>query len=186
VSAVEALRGAVEALARHDGAAAPAARYIAPMVSELWLAILRLIRVSRDQVRTAEGRVAAAEAVIAAVPDPLILLDDRRRVVRANAQAASFVGIIEGPRDLAAVLRNPAVLGAADAVLRGEAARVVDFTLPVERQLRARLAASTAHRSTAQWWCLSLHDIASSSAEQMRADIATSHELRTPLTTLGL
>src|SRR5580704_6742259 len=68
VSAVETLRGAVEALAR-EGAAGPAARPIAPMVGELWLAIVRLIRILRDQVRTAEGRVAAAEAVIAAVPD---------------------------------------------------------------------------------------------------------------------
>jgi two-component system phosphate regulon sensor histidine kinase PhoR len=189
VSAVEALRGAVEALARDDGAAAPASRHIAPMVGELWLAILRLTRVLRDQVRSAEGRLAAAEAVIAAVPDPLILLDDRRRVVRANAQAASFVGIIEGPRDLAAVLRNPAVLGAADAVLRGEAARVVDFTVtvPIERQLRARLARLDPPSLDGAVVVLSLHDITQlKRAEQMRADFIAnaSHELRTPLTTL--
>src|SRR5207302_8775998 len=103
---------AVEALARDEGAGAPPARQIGPMGGEWWRASIRLSRVLRDQVRTAERRRAAAEAVIAAVPDPLILLDNRRRVVRANAQAASFVGIVEGPRDLAAVLRNPAVLGA--------------------------------------------------------------------------
>ena len=189
VSAVETLRGAVEALARDDGAAAPAARPIAPIVGEVWLAIVRLIRALRDEVRSAEGRLAAAEAVIAAVPDPLILLDDRRRVVRANAQAASFVGIIEGPRDLAAVLRNPAVLGAADAVLRGEAARVVDFTVtvPIERQLRARLARLDPPSLDGAVVVLSLHDITQlKRAEQMRADFIAnaSHELRTPLTTL--
>ncbi len=189
VSAVEALRDAVEALARDDGAAAPAARHIAPMVSELWLAIVRLIRALRDQVRSAEARLAAAEAVIAAVPDPLILLDDRRRVVRANAQAASFVGIVEGPRDLAAVLRNPAVLAAADAVLRGEPARIVDFTVtvPIERQLRARLARLDRPSLDGAVVVLSLHDITQlKRAEQMRADFIAnaSHELRTPLTTL--
>jgi two-component system, OmpR family, phosphate regulon sensor histidine kinase PhoR len=189
VNAVQTLRSAVEALARHDGATGPAERQVAPMVSELWLAIVRLIRVLRDQVRTTEGRLAAAEAVIAAVPDPLILLDDRRRVVRANAQAASFVGIIEGPRDLAAVLRNPAVLGAADAVLRGEAARVVDFTVtvPIERQLRARLARLDPPSLDGAVVVLSLHDITQlKRAEQMRADFIAnaSHELRTPLTTL--
>ena len=189
VIAVQTLRGAVEALARDDREAAPAARPIAPMVGELWLAILRLIRVLRDQVRSAEGRLAAAEAVIAAVPDPLILLDGRRRVVRANAQAASFVGILEGPRDLAAVLRNPAVLGAADAVLRGEAARVVDFTVtvPIERQLRARLARLDPPSLDGAVVVLSLHDITQlKRAEQMRADFIAnaSHELRTPLTTL--
>ena len=102
----------------------------------------RLARVWRERVRTAETRLAAAEAVIAAVPDPLILLDDRRQIVRANAPASEFVGTVPEPRDLAAALRNPAVLAAADAVLRGEPARIVDFTLtvPVERQLRARFA----------------------------------------------
>src|SRR5215468_10870040 len=87
VSALQTLRGAVEALAQDGGATASAAPHIGPMVGELWLAIIRLRRVMRDQIRTAEGRLAAAEAVIAAVPDPLILLDDRRRIVRANAQA---------------------------------------------------------------------------------------------------
>src|SRR6202011_4590711 len=76
----------------------PPARRITTMVGELWLAIVRLIRVLRDQVRSAQGRLAAAEAVIAAVPDPLILLDDRRRVVRAHAPAASFVGLGGAPR----------------------------------------------------------------------------------------
>src|SRR5439155_8178503 len=109
------------AIAREEGARAPPARQIGPMGGELWLAIIRLSRVLRDQVRTAERRLAAAEAVIAAVPDPLILLDDKRRVVRANAQATSFIGAVDGLRDLAAMLRNPAVLTAADVVLRGEA-----------------------------------------------------------------
>src|SRR5207247_7765571 len=92
--------------------------------------------------RAAEGQLTAAEAVIAAVPDPLILLDERRRIVRANAQAAAFVGAVSGPRDLAAGLRHPEVLAAADAVLRGETARVVDFAIAValERQMRARFA----------------------------------------------
>ena len=123
------------------------------------------------------------------MPDPLILLDDRRRVVRANAQAASFVGTVEGPRDLAAVLRNPAVLAAADAVLRGEAARVVDFTVtvPIERQLRARFARLDPPSLDGAVVVLSLHDITQlKRAEQMRADFIAnaSHELRTPLTTL--
>src|SRR6202011_2252204 len=167
----------------------PPARRITPMVGELWLAIVRLIRVLRDQVRSAQGRLAAAEAVIAAVPDPLILLDDRRRVVRANAQAASFVGIGDGPRDLAAVLRNPAVLAAADAVLEGEAARIVDFavTVPIERQLRARFARTGRPSLDGAVAVLALHDITElKRAEQMRADFIAnaSHELRTPLTTL--
>ena len=184
------MRDAVDALAADDKAMDAASRpRLAPPAGELWLAVVRLTRTWRERVRTAESRVAAAEAVIAAVPDPLILLDDRRQIVRANAQAASFVGAVSESRDLAAVLRNPAVLAAADAVLHGEAARVVDFTitLPVERQLRARFARIDRPSLDGAVVVLSLHDITQlKRAEQMRADFIAnaSHELRTPLTTL--
>ena len=137
-----------------------------------------------------QTRLAAAEAIIAAVPDPLILLDQRRRIVRANAAAADFVGPPSPPRDLATALRNPTLLAAADAVLRGEASRVVEFTLtiPVERQLRARFARINQPSSDGAVAVLSLHDVTElKRAEQMRADFIAnaSHELRTPLATLA-
>jgi two-component system, OmpR family, phosphate regulon sensor histidine kinase PhoR len=159
-------------------------------VGDLRLSIVRLNRVWSDRIRTAEARLAAADAVIAAIPDPLILLDDRRRVVHANAQAVSLLGVGEGPRDLAAMLRNPVVLAAADAVLRGEAARVVDFAVavPVERQLQARFAHIDRPSLSDAVAVLTLHDITQlKRAEQMRADFIAnaSHELRTPLTTLA-
>jgi two-component system, OmpR family, phosphate regulon sensor histidine kinase PhoR len=184
------VRDAVDALAADDEAVEAVSRpRLARLAGELWLAIVRLTRIWRERVGTAEARLAAAEAVIAAVPDPLILLDDGRRVVRANAQAASLLGAVDGSRDLAAVLRNPAVLAAADAVLRGEAARVVDFTvtLPIERQLRARFARIDRPSLDGAVAVLTLHDITQlKRAEQMRADFIAnaSHELRTPLTTL--
>ena len=123
------------------------------------------------------------------MPDPLILLDERRRIVRANAQAAAFISVTPEPRDLAGALRNPAVLAAADAVLRGERARVIDFSLnvPVERQLRARFARIDHPSPDGAVAVLALHDITElKRAEQMRADFIAnaSHELRTPLATL--
>ena len=165
------------------------ARRLVPMAREIWLAIARFGRVWRERVRMADEKLAAAEAVIAAVPDPLILLDERRRIVRANAQAAAFIGITPEPRDLAAAFRNPAVLAAADAVLGGERARVVDFslTVPVERQLRARFARIDHPSPDGAVAVLSLYDITElKRAEQMRADFIAnaSHELRTPLATL--
>ena len=193
LAALTRVQDAVAALAGDDAAVEAVSRRIprrlAPIAAELWLAIVRLMRVWRERIRTAETRLAAAEAVIAAVPDPLILLDDRRRLVRANARAASFVGTVDRPRDLAAVLRNPAVLAAADAVLGGEAARVVDFavTVPIERQLRARFARTGRPSLDGAVAVLALHDITElKRAEQMRADFIAnaSHELRTPLTTL--
>jgi two-component system phosphate regulon sensor histidine kinase PhoR len=156
---------------------------------EIRLGVLRLARAWRGQVESAQARLAAAEAIIAAVPDPLILLDERRRIVRANAAAADFAGALSPPRDLAAALRNPTLLAAADAVLRGEAARVVEFTLtiPVERQLRARFARIDRPALDGAAAVLTLHDVTElKRAEQMRADFIAnaSHELRTPLATL--
>src|SRR5271154_3095698 len=152
-------------------------------------AILQLARAWREQVNDAQTRLAAAEAIIAAVPDPLILLDQRRRIVRVNAAAANFVGALSPPRDLASALRNPTLLTAADAVLGGAGSRVVEFTLniPVERQLRARFARIDQPPADGAVVVLSLHDVTElKRAEQMRADFIAnaSHELRTPLATL--
>jgi two-component system phosphate regulon sensor histidine kinase PhoR len=186
------VRDALDSLGRdEDGEviARQVARRLVPMAREIWLAIARFGRVWRERVRMADEKLAAAAAVIAAVPDPLILLDERRRIVRANAQAAAFIGITPEPRDLAAAFRNPAVLAAADAVLGGERARVVDFslTVPVERQLRARFARIDHPSPDGAVAVLSLYDITElKRAEQMRADFIAnaSHELRTPLATL--
>ncbi len=192
-AAASALGDAIDDLAADLPEPAPARRRALSLgraADESRLAVLRLARAWREQVHGAQTRLAAAEAIIDAVPDPLILIDERRRIVRANAAAAGFVGAVSPPRDLAAALRNPAVLTAADAVLRGEATRVVDFTLaiPVERQLRARFARIDRTSFEGAVAVLSLHDITElKRAEQMRADFIAnaSHELRTPLATLS-
>ena len=194
VTALTRVRDAVGRLAADGKVTASISQHIprppAGPAGELWLAIARLTRVWSERIRTAEARLATAEAVIASIPDPLILLDGRRRVVHANAQAESLLGVVTGPHDLAAILRNPAVLAAADGVLTGETARVVDFALtaPIERQLQAHFARidrpSLDPDAVA---VLTLHDITQlKRAEQMRGDFIAnaSHELRTPLTTL--
>jgi two-component system phosphate regulon sensor histidine kinase PhoR len=155
-------------------------------------AMLRLDRAWRDHAARAEARLAAAEAVIAAVPDPLILIDRDRRIVRANRASAEFVGTISEPRNLAAALRNPALLAAADAVLRGAALQSVEFGLsvPIARQLEARFARiprSEGPTLDGAAAILTLHDVtALRRAEQTRADFIANagHELKTPLATL--
>jgi len=165
----------------------PIARAIRP-------AVLRLDRAWREHAAKAETRLAAAEAIIAAVPDPLILIDRRRRIVRSNAAAAEFIGPEAEPRDLAAALRNPALLAAADSVLRGEPMGNVEFTLsvPVERVLRAHFARIANQRNDGPALdgaaaILTLHDVTTlKRSEQMRADFIANagHELKTPLATL--
>jgi two-component system phosphate regulon sensor histidine kinase PhoR len=154
-------------------------------------ALLRLDRSWHEHAARSEARLAAAEAVIAAMPEPLILIDRDRRIVRANPASAVFVGTISEPRDLAAALRNPALLAAADAVLRGAPAQSVEFgvSVPVARQLEARFARIPQGGPTLDGAAavLTLHDVtALRRAEQMRADFIANagHELKTPLATL--
>ena len=185
---VASVRAALDRMAAGE-AALPDIRTLSPSVRELWLALGRWARASRQKLAAREAELGASQAVLAALPDPLILLDERRRIVRANPAANELLGMRLVDRDLAVALRHPAVLAAADAVLHGEASRVVafDVTTPVERHLTARLAALRPHTAEGAAAVLMLHDLtAVKRSERLRADFVAnaSHELRTPLASL--
>jgi two-component system phosphate regulon sensor histidine kinase PhoR len=188
IAGIAAVQSAVDAMAAEE-AATPEVETLSPSVRELWLAIGRWARAWRAKLKARETELGAAQAVLAALPDPLILLDERRRVVRANAAATALLGARLVDRDLAGALRQPAVLLAADALLRGEGGRVVEFdiTTPVERHYSARLAPLVPHTTDGAAAVLMLHDLtAIKRSERLRADFVAnaSHELRTPLATL--
>jgi two-component system, OmpR family, phosphate regulon sensor histidine kinase PhoR len=188
VAGIAAVRRAVDRMAADDGALLDVTT-VSPSIRELWLAVLRWARASRQKLAEREAELGAGQAVLAALPDPLILLDERRRILRANAAANELLGMRLVDRDLAVALRHPAVLSAADAVLHGEASRVVEFdvTTPIERHLSARLAALRPHTTEGAAAVLTLHDLtAAKRSERLRADFAAnaSHELRTPLASL--
>ena len=158
-------------------------------IRAIWPLLLRLRRAWRDHAARAEERRAAAESVIAAMPDPLILIDRHRRVVGANAAAATFIGRVVEPRDLAGALRNPTLLTAIESILRGEPVRSVEFTLsvPVEQVWRANVARIDGPALEGAVVILTLHDVtALKRSEQMRADFIANagHELKTPLAAL--
>ena len=142
-----AVREAIEAVgpATEPGAELLATRRLGNIrgtVNEIWQAAARLARDWRERSARAEARLAAAEAVFAAIPEPQILLDRRRRIIRTNPAATEFIGSVPDGADLAASLRNPGILAAADAVLAGGATR--------DRRLHPRAAGRTgdagAHR----------------------------------------
>jgi two-component system phosphate regulon sensor histidine kinase PhoR len=180
VAGLLAIRDAVERLDA-DEMAAPGLRSASPLVEDLWLAVARLARGWRERRREREAELAAVRAVLDGLPQPLLLLDERRRVERLNAAASALFGPEVVERDLAGALRQPALLDAADAVLAGGEGRIVELAWSDGRHFRARLERLGAGA------ILTLHDVtALKRADQLRADFIAnaSHELRTPLATL--
>ncbi|MGH7091409.1 MAG: histidine kinase dimerization/phospho-acceptor domain-containing protein, partial [Stellaceae bacterium] len=183
-----AVQMAVEAMAA-DERPVPEVQSRAPSVRELWVVLARWARGMRLRLKARDDERDAARAVLAALPQPLLVLDDDRRVVRANAAAEVVLGERLIDRDLAGGLRHPAVLAATDAVLRGEGPRVVEFDMatPVERHLSVQIAPLGTRTPEGGTAVLLLNDLtAVKRSEQLRADFVAnaSHELRTPLASL--
>jgi len=184
----------LKALAADDGSAVikapPAPRSAAAVLApELGEAIAEAGRAWSERRRELEAVVTANETIFASLPDPLIMLDDERRVVRANRAAETLFGEPVADRELTALLRAPPLLEAVDAAMRGEPGRLIDLSLPVpiERSLRARVEALPTRIAGGAVVLITLHDLTSiKRADQMRADFVAnaSHELRTPLSTL--
>jgi two-component system phosphate regulon sensor histidine kinase PhoR len=159
------------------------------IAAQLVQAFARLHRDLTAERQRLAAELAASSAVLDALPDPLLILDADRHVVRANQAAASLFGENLEGRELIHVLRHPAVLEAVQAVLAGGAgSRQIEFLLPVPvaREFSARAVAlrQAAERPAA---ILALQDLtALKRVEEMRADFVAnaSHELRTPLATL--
>ncbi len=132
---------------------------------------------------------AGKEALLAALPYPLVTVTAERRVTRANRAAkALFDSPVEG-LDLISVLREPALLSAAESVLAGEESQTLEFTIAgglmqhFVAQIR-RLPFALPDGTIA---ILVLQDVtALKRAEQLRADFVAnaSHELKTPLASL--
>ncbi len=188
LTGIVAIEAAIRAMAA-DESATPEIKTLSPLIRELWLTLARWARGMRATSQKRASELAAARAVEAALPEPLVLLDAGRRIVRANDAAVQLLGDRLIDRDLAGALRHPAVLAAADAVLRHEGSRVVEFDIaaPIERHLSARLAPLEPPTAEGAAAVLLLHDLTDMKrSERLRADFVAnaSHELRTPLASL--
>ncbi|MHA1114129.1 MAG: histidine kinase dimerization/phospho-acceptor domain-containing protein, partial [Alphaproteobacteria bacterium] len=180
------LVGYLETLAENGDASPPASDSLA--MDSVERAVGRLARAQARRTDKLKTRLGSIEALLEGLPDPLIVLDAGRRILRANAAARDLVGLEMTDRDLSVGLRDPDILDAVDEVLAGAPGRNVEtiVTAPTKRQLSARIEPLAAS-ATGAAAILLLHDVTEvKDMERMRADFVAnaSHELRTPITTL--
>lgn len=152
-------------------------------------AIAETARQQRARRHDLRDTMAMNAAVLAGLPDPLILVGENRRVLRLNPAAEALLGRELAGRDLALGLRNPSLLAAVEAILEGGEQEAVEFTIPgkVERSIAARVLRLPMAASQQARLMIALYDLTGvKQSERMRADFVAnvSHELRTPLSSL--
>jgi two-component system phosphate regulon sensor histidine kinase PhoR len=148
-----------------------------------------LIRALRERLRDAESELGSANAILALHPEPILVIDAARTVLRGNAAARTlFHGDADG-RGAGAVLDHREVVQAAARVFAGAGRQVVDVKLAgaTERHLRAQIELLPDYAAARPTALITLTDLTEvKRAEQLRADFVAnaSHELRTPLAVL--
>jgi two-component system, OmpR family, phosphate regulon sensor histidine kinase PhoR len=179
--------GYAAALARGEDASPPLVT--SSLAADLLTALNQLRRAWRLQGDEKATLLGFHETVFDRLPSPLFLLNAQRRIVKGNLAARNLFGRQQTGRDLAAVLRHPDILEAADRVLAGAVGEQVDFTLPgpTDRHFGAMVEPLPQIGPDGTVALLWLHDVTTlKQLEQTRADFVAnaSHELRTPLAAL--
>jgi two-component system phosphate regulon sensor histidine kinase PhoR len=171
-------------------------------LSSLWLVALALLAVIISMALAASGaratrkhilvaadrRVAVAEALLANIPDPVILVDRRSVVRETNPAALILLPGLRKNHPLSFALRAPEVLDGIEAVSRSGEAMKVEYSerVPTERTFEVRIGpletpGNGTHERDVMLFFRDLTD--ARRLENMRVDFIAnvSHELRTPL-----
>jgi two-component system, OmpR family, phosphate regulon sensor histidine kinase PhoR len=155
--------------------------------------ISRLLSTAEIRARTSEGRARIDEVVADALEDPLLILGADRRIRRANRAARELFGSHLIGADLAAALRQPEILRAADQALLLGTSATTEIALPgrlpraLFASVRALPGTDSADPQVSAGVVLALHDVTElRRIERLRSDFVAnaSHELRTPLASL--
>ena len=162
-----------------------------PSAEDLADGIRRLARGLAEQGALLERLRRADAAILENLPEPVLLLDADRAVLRANPAAREMLGpeaAGQGP-DAAALLRHPVLAAAMDDALAGGNSTTVELHLPVPvpREVSARVVPLDPPLADGGRLLILLIDRSREAAiERTRADFVAnaSHELRTPLASL--
>ena len=156
-----------------------------PALGEIEEGLARLTRSLQARAALVGQLRAADEAIVEALPDPLLVLAPDRALLRANQSARRLFG--QG--GALALLRHPLMAMALDRALAEGRAQQVDLTLPVAttRELTAQVLPMRPPLADGGRLVIVLTDrTAARAVERMRVDFVAnaSHELRTPLASL--
>lgn len=130
---------------------------------------------------------AGLRAVLDALPDPVLVLDAQREILLANAAARTLLGAEIESRSLLAVLRQPVLLTALDALARGQSPEPMELPEIAGHSLVAELSAIDEAGAEFGRALIVFHDVSNlRRAESLRSDFVAnvSHELKTPLAAL--
>lgn len=163
-----------------------------PAVEDVQEALTRLARSLQSRAELVGRLRAADEAIVEALPDPLIVLAEDGAPLRANHAARGLFGLATpypAGGDLGALLRHPAMATAIDRAQAERTPQTADIHLPVpiERELSVQVITMDKPMSDGGRLILVLSDrTAVRAVERMRADFVAnaSHELRSPLASL--